>query len=101
MDVLVGMNYAAYHPQKIEASEQLVLYGNKFGVCLGGSHPCLRNSAQILVSNVRVNHVIGYSVSNYFDIESLGVQSEKEEERDCRLEGFDNCSLREMRVEVN
>ena len=74
VEVLIGMNYAAYHPQEVEAYGQSVLYENDFGKCVGGSRPHLKNDTQILISNARVNHLNAYSASKYFEIEALGLQ---------------------------
>ena len=43
VEMLIGLNYAAYHPQKVESKGQMVIYENCFGVCIAGSHPLLRN----------------------------------------------------------
>ena len=72
IDLLVGMNYAAFHPQMVEANSQLVLYRSSFGMCLGGSHPCLQNEVDLVISNATVNHVKGRSVGQFFEIEDLG-----------------------------
>ena len=71
IDILIGMNYAAFHPRMVEANGQLVLYRNSFGMCLGGSHPCLKNGMNLAISNAKVNHVQVKSVSQFVEIEVL------------------------------
>ena len=100
VEVLIGMNYAAYHPQKVEAYGQLVLYETDFGKCVGGSHPHLKNDTQILISNARVNHLNAYSALKYFEIEALGSQKavgEHAVQGDLEMEQLRNCSLEEVR----
>ena len=38
IDVLIGMEYAAWHPMKEQSCEHLLIYKNVFGRCLGGYH---------------------------------------------------------------
>ena len=42
VDFLIGMYYASWHPNRAEKSEgggDLWVYRNRFGVCIGGRHP--------------------------------------------------------------
>ena len=73
VEMLIGMNYAAYHPQKVESKGQLVIYENCFGICIAGSHPLLRNHTEIIISNVKVNHVMVRSAARFFGTASLGI----------------------------
>jgi hypothetical protein len=38
IDVLIGHEYAGYHPEREQSSGHLLLLKNRFGRCLGGSH---------------------------------------------------------------
>ena len=38
IDMLIGFEYSAFHPEKIDSIDHLLLMKNKFDVCLGGSH---------------------------------------------------------------
>ena len=39
VDVFIGFEYAGFHPQKELSSKHLLLLKNRFGRCLGGTHP--------------------------------------------------------------
>ena len=40
VEMLIGMNYAAYHPQKVESKGQMVIYENCFGICIADVTHC-------------------------------------------------------------
>ena len=42
IDVLMGFEYAGFHPVKEKGVGHLLLMSNQFGRCLGGSHPMLQ-----------------------------------------------------------
>ena len=73
VDVLIGMDYAAFHPQMLKNVDHLVLYGNRFGKCLGGSHTALKENSEKLCTSVYVHHVGAKVISDFLEIESLGV----------------------------
>ena len=74
IDVLIGYKYAVNHPTMIEASGNLVLLGNKFGKCLGGCHPLLKERTKKSIH--LVNHLSsGTTIRDFLDLESLGVNS--------------------------
>ena len=58
VDVLIGFEYAGFHPQTEQSSEHLLLLKNRFGKCIGGTHPQIKetnerhelNSVQVLHS---------------------------------------------------
>ena len=39
VDLLIGYGYASWHPTKVKNWGHLMLLGNQFGRCIGGSHP--------------------------------------------------------------
>ena len=41
VDVLIGYKYSAYHPEREQNIGHLVLLKNRFGRCVGGTHPLL------------------------------------------------------------
>ena len=72
--VLIGYEYAAIHPVVQEASGNLVLLVNKFGKCLGGSHPRLYE--ETYKGNFSVHHVsIDARIEDFCRIEALGITS--------------------------
>ena len=38
IDILIGIQYAAYHPERIKSVEHLTLYENRFGRAIAGAH---------------------------------------------------------------
>ena len=54
IDVLMGLEYAGYHPVRQQANGHLLLLENQFGICIGGSHPTLRVSARKIIQRVNV-----------------------------------------------
>ena len=74
IDVLVGFEYAGYHPSKKESIEHLLLLENRFGKCLGGSHQLFHEKTKKLVKHVTIHHVKYSEMEKFFEIESLGVQ---------------------------
>ena len=56
IDVLIGLEYASFHPRMLQYSGHLVLYENIFGTCLGGTHDTLKENTQLVISHAFVNH---------------------------------------------
>ena len=75
IDILVGYNYAIWHPVKVQENNQLLLLSNCFGKCIAGRNSNLLDNA---TEKCVVNHlksVTEYDMSrDFFSIESLGVQ---------------------------
>ena len=71
IDVIIGFEYAAYHPTKIQSNEHLLLMGNRFGRCIGGSHQLIQEKAKKLVKHAYVNHVRCMEIGEFFENESL------------------------------
>ena len=49
IDVLIGYEYAGFHSVRLRPSDHLLLLGNQFGRCLGGSHQRLNERAQMFI----------------------------------------------------
>ena len=72
IEMLVGFEYAGFHPERVQAVDHLLLMENKFGLCLGGSHPLLQEKTQLLVQEVQVFHA-NVKLEQFFKSEALGV----------------------------
>ena len=73
VDVLIGCEYAAYHPQRTQNVGHLLLLQNRFGLCIGGTHPSIKDEIKKHdLSYARVQHVI--KVEDFYKIENLGVE---------------------------
>ena len=71
IDLLIGFQYAAFHPVCIESSEHLLLMRNRFGILIAGSHPSIKERTRKLVQHATVLHAT--EAADFFSIESLGV----------------------------
>ena len=75
VDVSIGYEYAAFHPEKEQNNGHLVLLKNRFGRCVGGTHPLLKETCMTHnLGNARVNFVGKVNVEDFYTIEALGVQ---------------------------
>ena len=74
IDVLIGFEYAGYHPTRIKSSGHLLVMENRFGKCLGGSHSVLIEKTQKLVKHVVIHHAKNIEIEKFFDIEGLGIE---------------------------
>ena len=74
VDVLIGLDYASFHPQKIQNNEHLVVYENRFGICIGGTHPSIKENTKKVVPHVSVNYLQAQKAISFFDSEILGVE---------------------------
>ena len=73
IDVLIGYDYAAFHPVMKGSAGHLLLLSNKFGKCFGGYHPLLKERTS--KSNFLVNHAsIGITLEEFESLESLGIK---------------------------
>lgn len=48
IDLLIGFQYAAFHPVCIESNEHLLLMQNRFGILIAGSHPSIKKELENL-----------------------------------------------------
>ena len=76
VDILIGYEYAAYHPEREQNIGHLVLLRNRFGRCSGGTHPLLKEShLSHDFINARVNTIVGkLNIEDFYKIENLGVE---------------------------
>ena len=76
VDILIGMEYAAWHPVKEQSYEHLVIYKNAFGRCLGGHHSSI---VEKTYKNTNIAGNVNFisstcTLQKFFDIESLGTE---------------------------
>ncbi|KAJ8049254.1 hypothetical protein HOLleu_01926 [Holothuria leucospilota] len=69
VDLLIRLDHADFHPQKVRAVDHSVLFLGPFGCCLGGRHPVCENE---VFAGIHLTQV-GMSVDQFLRIESLGV----------------------------
>ena len=71
VDVLIGYEYASYHPQNEQSSGHLVLLRSCFGRCIGGTHPTIREqSTSHQLHQIKVNTAIA-RIEDFYNIENL------------------------------
>ena len=73
IDVLVGFEYARFHPVKEQTVDHLLLMSNRFGKCLAGCHQLLHEYTHKMVKHVVVNHLNRVNVKDFYDTEVMGV----------------------------
>ena len=74
VDVLIGYEYAAYHPQNEQSSGHLLLLKNRFGRCIGGTHPSMKKTTTSHnLGHARINTMIA-KVEDFYKIENLGIE---------------------------
>ena len=70
---LIGYEYAAYHPQNEQISGHLLLLKNRFGRCIGGTHPFVKETTKNhMLNHINVNTAI-VRVEDFYNIENLGI----------------------------
>jgi len=74
IDMLIGFEYAGFHPEREKSKGHLVLMRNKFGRCLSGAHSLLVEKTQMLVQNVKKIHKV--RIEDFYSNETLGVSCE-------------------------
>jgi hypothetical protein len=70
IEMLIGYEYAGFHPEKVDSKGHLLLLQNKFGKCLGGAHQMVKEKTRVIVQNVQISYA---SIAEFFSNESLGV----------------------------
>ena len=73
IDLLIGFQYAAYHPAKREELGHLLIMENRFGFIIAGSHPRLREKTIKLVKHAAVVLHASIRIEEFYSIEALGV----------------------------
>ena len=75
VDVLIGFEYAGFHPQTEQSSEHLLLLKNRFGKCIGGTHPQIKETNERHeLNSVQVLHSTSSTVEDFYNIENLGIE---------------------------
>ena len=72
IEMLVGYEYAGFHPEKIKSKAHLLLLQNKFGKCLGGAHQFTDEKTKMIVQNVQISHA-SVSIDDFYSNEAIGV----------------------------
>ena len=73
IDCLIGYNYAAFHPVKIQSIGHLLLLKTQFGYVIGGTHPSIVERTNKVIQKGTVNRVSA-TVEDFYTFESLGIQ---------------------------
>ena len=72
IEILIGMQYAAFHPVRRESSGHLLLLQNRFGYVIAGTHPSIKETTKVLVKHATVLHNVR-NIDKFYTVESLGV----------------------------
>ena len=73
VDVLIGYEYADFHPQKEQSSGHLLLLKNRFGRCIGGTHLSIKETTMYHnLGHATINTVI--KIEDFYKIENLGIE---------------------------
>ena len=73
IDILIGFEYAGYHPTRTQSNGHLLIMENIFGKCLSGSHNALSEQTVKFVTHAVIHHAKGINMESFFDTEGLGV----------------------------
>ena len=69
VDVLIGLEYAGFHPDKEKSVDHLVLFANRFGACLGGTHPKLTERTEKVIQDIEVAHIKAAKIDDFYESE--------------------------------
>ena len=72
VEMLIGLEYAGFHPDKEKIKDHLVLFKSRFGCCLGGTHEQLIERTKKLVQDVTIAHA-KIKIDDFYESETLGV----------------------------
>ena len=75
IDILIGMQYAGYHPVRIEAAGHLLLLRNCFGYVIAGHHSQLKEGTKVFVKHATVLNATGIldQIEKFYSMEQLGI----------------------------
>ena len=73
IDILIGFDYAGYHPIKVQSNGHLLVMQNQFGMCLSGYHSNLFEETVRIIQHAVVHHTKGVNIDDFHDIEGLGI----------------------------
>ena len=102
VDILIGYNYAAWHPIPEKSYEHLLILSNSFGKCVGGNHPDLCEKTEKNENNSFIVNLISSKnvITKFSVVEALGTEFSppcgKCKCGNCPL-GGKNCTIREER----
>ena len=65
IDVLIGFEYAGYHPVTEQSADHLLVMQNRFGKCLGGFHKLSSEKTQKTIQHVTINHLRQIKVEDF------------------------------------
>ena len=65
VDLLVGFEYAGLHPTRVKAMDHLLIMENRFGKCLGGTHPTIRETTKMITAAAMIHHVSTYKIDDF------------------------------------
>ncbi len=71
-DILIGMQYAAFHPTRIDNRDHLLLTESRYGYAIAGSHMMIKKYPENVVQHAVVLHATA-SLDSLYSIENLGV----------------------------
>ena len=71
VELLIGFEYAGFHPQKIKQAGHLVLLESRFGWCVGGSHQCCKREEACILNTCQI--LAKGELNQFLTIESMGV----------------------------
>ena len=75
VDILIGYEYAGFHPEKEQISGHLLLLKNRFGRCTGGSHPKIKETnVSHKLDTTQAGHVMSPKVEDFYNVENLGIE---------------------------
>ena len=79
VDLLIGQQYAAFHPSRHSSAGHLLLLKNDYGgYVIAGSHPDIKTGTEITESCLKVRHAkvmhAAGRIEEFFNVESLGVR---------------------------
>ena len=86
VDVLIGFEYAGFHPVREQSADHLLLMSNRFGKCIGGSHKMLYEGTRKVVQHVVIHHCQRVNVEQFYKIEGMGVERSTK----CSRHDYDN-----------
>ena len=97
VDLLVGLDYAAFYPQMLQNNNHLVLYRNRFGFCIGGTHTDICKSTERVIDQVHINHLQANILNDFLGVESMEVYEKSSlSERDFTIKETRELQLTEQ-----
>ena len=73
INVLMGFEYAGYHPVREQAAVHLLVMHNRFGKCLGGYHDLLAEGTRKVIQHVLIHSLGIIKIEDFYNMEAMGV----------------------------